>query len=143
MQKTYRILANAIAVCVLLQAAWIALGVFTLGKYTDDGHTIDKNYDGNLGLNLHGIFGMALIPLLALVLFGISFAAKLPEGVKWAGFVLLAVVVQIVLAFLAFAVPAIGILHGVNAFVVLGVSVMAGRKAAQPATSRRASPVAM
>ncbi len=33
---------------------------------------------------LHGMIGMMLIPLLALVLLIISFFAKIPGGVKWA-----------------------------------------------------------
>ena len=82
---------------------------------------------------------MMVIPLLALLLFIVSFFAKFDGGVKWAGFVLLAVVVQVVLAFVAFGVPAIGALHGINAFVVLGLAGHCARKAARrvPDASRR------
>ena len=44
---------------------------------------------------LHSLVGMVLIPLLAIVLLIISFFAKIPGGVKWAGFVFLAVVLQV------------------------------------------------
>jgi hypothetical protein len=55
--------------------------------------------------------------------------------VKWAGFTFLAIVVQVVLAFISFGVPVIGVLHGLNAFVVLALALYAGRRIAvgQPA----------
>jgi hypothetical protein len=78
---------------------------------------------------MHGLFGTGIIPLLAILLLIVSFFAKIPGGSKWAGYVFLAVVVQIVLAFLAFGVPALGFLHPVNAFVLMGVAATAGRRA--------------
>lgn len=132
MKAAYRGFAFAVAIGVVLQAAWIALGTFALGKYVDDGHTIDKNWNGNIGLDLHGVFAIIVL-LCALILFGLSFGAHVPEGTKWAGFVLIAVVVQWVLAFLSFAVPAIGVLHGANAFVVIALAGMTGRRGADSA----------
>ena len=132
MKSAYRGFAFAVAIGVVLQAAWIALGTFSLGKYTDDGHTVDKNWDGNLGLMLHGIFAIVVL-VCALILFGLSFGARVPDGTKWAGFVLLAVVVQWVLAFISFGVPAVGILHGANAFVIVALAGITGRKASDTA----------
>jgi lipopolysaccharide export LptBFGC system permease protein LptF len=144
MKQAYRYLAYTVAVGVALQAAWIALGTFQLAKYVDDGHTVTKDWNGNLGLNLHGIFAI-IVALAAIALFAVSFGARLPEGQKWAGFVLLAVVVQWVLAFISFGVPAIGILHGLNAFVVMGLAGTAATRAgrAAPASAARPNPVAM
>ena len=61
---------------------------------------------------------------------------------KWAGFVLLAVILQVALAFTAFGVPAVGALHGINAFVVMGLAGYAGRRAAEAPTTETATPVA-
>jgi len=129
MRKAYQALAALIALCVVLQATWIALATFLLIGDLDDGKTIDKSYDGNWADALHGIFGTAVIPLLALLLLIVSFFAKIPGGSKWAGFVFLDVVVQIVLAFLAFGVPALGFLHPINAFVLLALAGTAARRA--------------
>jgi hypothetical protein len=129
MRKAYQALAFLIAICVVLQATWIGLATFILIGDLDDGKTIDKNYDGNWADSLHGIFGTAVIPLLAIVLLIVSFFAKIPGGSKWAGYVFLAVVVQIFLAFLAFGVPVLGFLHPINAFVLMGVAATAGRRA--------------
>src|ERR1700712_632244 len=91
MKAAYRGFAFAVAIGVVLQAAWIALGTFQIAHETDDGKIIDKNYDGNFGLNMHGLFAI-LVLVCALILMGLAFGAHVPEGKKWAGFVLLAVV---------------------------------------------------
>jgi hypothetical protein len=141
MRQTYRVLAILIALGVVLQAAFVALGWFIALKDLDDGKVLTEDYDGNIGHGLHSIFGMMVIPLLAIILFVISFFAKIDGGVKWAGYVLLAVILQIALAFIAFGVPAIGALHGINAFVVMGLAGMASRRAVVVPTRDTAAPV--
>jgi hypothetical protein len=133
--KVYRVLGHTIAFCVVLQATWIALANFTLIHGVDGGDVIDKSYEGNYANGLHALFGMLLIPLLAIVLMITSFFVKVPGGIRWAGFVLLAVVVQIALAFTAFSVPVVGALHGINAFVVLGLAEYSARRAGGPGPS--------
>jgi hypothetical protein len=130
------VLAGLIALGVVVQAMVIAFGFFTVGHDVEEnGKVLSKSSfdDGYspLGLTLHGIIGFPVIPVLAIALFIVAFFAKgVPQGVKWAGFVLLAVVLQVTFAFLAFVVPAFGLLHGLNAFVVLGTAAMAARRAA-------------
>jgi hypothetical protein len=129
MKSVYRVLALAIAVGVLVQAMSIALGWFMALKDMDDGAVLDKNFEGNFGHSLHGIIGMMIIPLLALLLLIVSFFAGVPGGVKWAAITLGLVVLQIALAFVAFGVPAIGALHGANALALMAVAGIAGRRA--------------
>jgi heme A synthase len=128
MKQAYRGLAFAIPIGVVLQAAFIAFGTFGVLHSVDDGKVYDENSGETAGQVLHSIGGL-VIPILALILFAISFAAKIPEGTKWAGFVLLAAILQIVLGVLAFSVPAIGLLHGINAFVLAGLAAVAARRA--------------
>jgi len=128
MRSTYRVLAFLIAVGVVLQATFVAFAWFKAISDVDSGLVITKNYDGNAGHALHSIVGTGVIPLLALALFALSFFVKVPGAVTWAGYVLIAVVVQLALAFVAFGVPAVGALHGLNAFVLLGVAVAAARR---------------
>ena len=141
MKAAYRGFAFAVAIGVVLQAAWIALGTFQIAHETDDGKIIDKNYDGNFGLNMHGLFAI-LVLVCALILMGLAFGAHVPEGKKWAGFVLLAVVAQWVLAFISFGVPAVGVLHGANAFVIIALAGMTGRRAAEAAPAQTRPTVA-
>lgn len=127
MRSAFRVVAGLIALGVVLQAAAIAGGWFGTINEVDSGSVIDENYEGNVGHAVHGIVGMMVIPLLGLVLFVLSFFTRAPGATKWAGLTLLAVVVQVVLAFVAFGVPVVGALHGLNAFVLLGCAVMAAR----------------
>lgn len=138
MKSAYRGLSLAIAIGVVLQAAFIALGTFTLGKRADDGKVINKDHFDNIGLTLHGIVAI-VIAVLAIALLAISFRSGVPDGPKWAGYVFLAVLVQWVLAAISFAVPAVGLLHGINAFVVAAVASMAARRAAAGAPVGRSS----
>lgn len=128
MKATYRLLAQVIALGVVFQAAVLAFAWFTVINEVDSGAVIDQNYEGNVGHMLHGTVGMMLMPLLGLLLLIVSFFAKIPGGVKWAGFVLLAIVVQVVLAIVAFGIPAVGALHGINAIVVFGLAFVAARR---------------
>ena len=133
MRAVYKWLGHLIALGVLFQAMWIAFGFFTVANKVDDGTNFNKDYVDNhsiFGLDMHGLFGMMIIPLLVLIFFIVSFFAKVPGGVKWAGLTLLAVALQITFAFIAFGVPVVGMLHGLNAFVVLGLAEYSARRAA-------------
>lgn len=127
MRKAFRVVAGLIVLGVVLQAAAVAGGWFGTINEVDSGSVVDENYEGNVGHIIHGIVGMTVMPLLGLVLFVLSFFTKVPGATKWAGLTLLAVVVQVVLAFIAFGVPVVGALHGINAFVLLGCAAMAAR----------------
>jgi hypothetical protein len=136
MKSVYRVLAYVIAAEVVVQAAAIAFAVFGLSKWVEDGGTLtkaameseDTKFTGVLGFAIHGMNGTMLIPLVTLVFLVVSFFAKVPGGLKWAGFVVLAVVVQVLLGMFAHGAPALGLLHGANALVLFGLAVTAGRR---------------
>ena len=132
MRATYRVLAQLIVAGVVVQAMVVAFGVFQAFSDVDDGQALTKSTledNAPAGLILHSIIGSTAIPLLAIILFIIAFFAKVDQGVKWAGFVLLAVIVQVVLGIASHAVPALGLLHGLNAFAVAGLAAVAARRA--------------
>lgn len=136
MRSAYRGLALLICLGVLVQAAAIAFGWFDVIADVEDGATFTEDSDLKPGHEIHGMVGMTVIPLLALLLLVSSFFAKIPGGVKWAGLVLLTVVAQVVLAIVSFSAPVVGLLHGLNAFVLFGVALMAARRAqAAPAST--------
>ncbi len=136
MRATYKYLAYAVPVLVAVQAAAIAFAFFGLGKWVEDGGTLDKaamegndlSFTGDLGFMVHSIDGQMLIPLVALALLVVSFFAKIPGGTKWAAFVLLDVVFQIALAFTAFGAPVVGMLHGLNALFLAWLGWTAARR---------------
>jgi hypothetical protein len=140
MRSTYRILAMLIAVGVVVQAAFIAWGLFAVVHNTDDGEIFDKNTE-TAGLAAHSVVGDSVIPLIALLLLIVSFFARIPGGVKWAAITFGVMVLQVVLAFAGRAVPLIGLLHGINAFALAAVASVAMRKARQASTAAPAEPV--
>lgn len=129
MRSVYRGLALLICLGVLVQAASVAFGWFEVINQLDEGLVLDDDYDGNAGHALHGIVGMNVMPLLGLLLLVSSFFTKLPGASKWAGFVLLAIVLQVVMGIASFSLPAIGALHGINAFVVFLLALLTARRA--------------
>ena len=134
MKATYRVLAYLIPVIVALQASFIALGVFGLGKYVEDGNDFTKSVlenggsTGDVGFAMHS-FGAMAAALVGLLLLIVSFFAKIEGGVRAALFVFLDVVFQWVLAFVSFGVWAVGVLHGLNAFLLFGLGLMAAATA--------------
>lgn len=138
MRSAYRGTAFLIALGVLIQAAAVAGGWFGTINEVDDGAVINSDYEGNVGHAVHGIVGMMVMPLLGLLLLIFSAFAKVPGGAKWAGFTFLAIVVQVVLAFVAFGVPVVGALHGLNAFIVLGLALYTARRVPSDTTTAAA-----
>lgn len=139
MKQTYRVLSRLIALGVLVQAAAIAFGWFDAIHGLGNGLVIDENYEGNAGHAVHGVTGMYVLPVLALLLLIVSFfaARSVPGARKWAGIVFGLVVLQVVLAFVAFGAPIVGALHGLNALAILGTAVRASMLSHEDRSSRR------
>ena len=146
MRSTYRVLAFFIAALVVVQAGAIAWAFFGLTNWvSNDGGVVDKallectdcdmNFTAEWGFAVHMFFnGLLLIPLVSLLLLIVSFFAKVPRGVAMAaGIVGLVVLQVIVLPMLSREVGSgFGALHGINALIILGVALMAGRRASDP-----------
>lgn len=128
MRQVYRVLAMLVAVGVVVQAAAIAFALFEIEHQTDDGQVYSKD-SHNGGVALHSVLGDMVIPLIALLLLIVSFFAGIPGGVKWAAITFGVLVLQVVLGFAGHGLPAIGVLHGINAFALAAVASIAMRKA--------------
>ena len=150
MRKTYQVLANAIAVLVVVQAGAIAWAFFGLTNEIDqNGLVINKaclesesgcggGFTAEWGFAIHMFFnGTVLIPLVTLVLLFVSFFAKVRGGVALALTLVGLVVLQVLLLpMLSREIDAsFGALHGINALVLMGVAAIAGRRAATPRTT--------
>lgn len=130
MRAVYRVLAAVIAAAVVFQAAAVAFGTFGIIGALDAGATFTADTDApNAGPMLHGIVGSMVVPILAILLLIVSFFATVRHGVRWAALVLLAVAAQVLLGFASFEMSGLGLLHGVNAFVVLALAGAAARAA--------------
>jgi hypothetical protein len=147
MRTAYKVLAYLVAAEVAVQAMVMVWAIAGLGKWVNGGGVFDKSViEGNietgampfpevLGILVHGINGMFVVPGLALVLLIVSFFTKVPGAIKWALVVFALVVVQGQLGFLGHEFPLSGALHGLNAMALFGVALYAGRRlrAAAPA----------
>ena len=140
MNKTYRILSWTIVALVVVQAVTVAWGSAGESRFIDDGGVIDKalieaaEAGGELpfpevvAFPVHGLNGGILLPVVALVLLGCSFAAHLVGARSHAAALFGLVVLQGQAGHLMGGVPAVGILHGANALLILLIAVRAARR---------------
>jgi hypothetical protein len=108
MRSAYRILADVIAVAVVIQSmamVWAIAGLF------------------------HGIVGGMVIPVIALALLIIAFFARVPGGVKWAAILVVLVIVQLVAGYGGYDAAWLGLIHGLNAFALFSLAIVAARAA--------------
>ncbi|MEU6424347.1 hypothetical protein ABZ860_00505 [Microbispora sp. NPDC046973] len=147
MKLVYKVLASLVAAEVAVQAMMVVLGDAGLFKYVEQGGVVDKASAESGGMEfpeffafvVHGINGMMVIPVIALLLLISSFFAKVPGAVKGAALVVLLVAVQVSLGLLGHEIPALGALHGLNALLLFSAAVHAalrGRGAAAIATAQ-------
>jgi hypothetical protein len=147
MRTAYKVLAYLVAAEVAIQAMVMVWAIAGLGKWVDGGGVFDKSViEGSaetgampfpevLGILVHGINGIFVIPGLALLLLIVSFFTKRRGAIKWALIVFGLVVVQGQLGFLGHDFPLGGALHGLNALALFGVALYAGRRLHAPATA--------
>src|SRR6185503_16189222 len=139
MRTAYRVLAWIVAVEVLLQAAAISYAIFGFGKWIEQGGVMDKSvlesqasvFPEEVGFMVHGLNGMMVVPVVALLFLVVSFFAKVPRGVALAGAVAGLVVLQVLLGMFGHGIPGLGLLHGANALALFAAGVVAARRAAQ------------
>jgi hypothetical protein len=150
MRKTYRVLANIIAIEVVIQAMMIVFAVAGLFKWIDDGATLDSSviegwedtpptWTGAIGHFIHVMNGQYLIPLIGLALLIVSFFAKVPRGVTLAVVIAVSIAVQVIAGITADSMPYIGLIHGLNAFILFGASLAAASAAKSAATAETVS----
>ena len=123
----YRYWITLLFLAVVAQIAGAAYGAFyTAQKLGDqkgsDEHKLISEKVFDHGFGFHIAFGY-LIFLGALVLLLLALAARLGKRrILFALAVPVAVAVQIVLAWISESVHAVGILHGINALVIFGLT---------------------
>ncbi len=157
MRKAYKWVAWLIAGLVAVQAAMVAFFGSGESKYIDGGGVIDRamvesaESSGDLpfpeviGVLVHGVNGGMVIPVVALVLLGLSFGTKVPGARMWAGIVVALVALQVTLGYTQGGLPALGLLHGSNALLLFAATTHAarlvGREAPAGVASDRAAAV--
>ena len=121
MRAIYRIWATLLFILVIVQVGLSGYGAFyAANKLEDEGSTIDEDvfFDG---FGAHALFGY-LVLLAGLIFLVIGVAAGIG---KWRlgrhGVLFALLILQVLLAWIGFGVPAIGFLHPVNALVIFAL----------------------
>ncbi|QDP94907.1 hypothetical protein FOE78_02335 [Microlunatus elymi] len=145
MRMVYRVLALVVCAVVAFQAAVIVWAVAGLGSYLDGGGVLDKaktesaiETGTNLpfpemqGLLLHGMTGMMIVPIIALLFLISSFFAKAAHARVMALIVVGLVALQMYLGLELHEVAGVGVLHGVNALLLFAAALVAFRFGGEP-----------
>jgi hypothetical protein len=119
-QTVYRYWAWIVVVAIVLQIGFAGYGAFYAAEAVDDGPINDDKFEDGFGIHLG--FGY-LVVLMILVFLLIAFAARVGKPTIWRNAGLFGLgILQILLAWFGEAVPWIGFLHPVNAFLILGLA---------------------
>lgn len=133
MIKTYRVLAYVICALVAVQAAMHAWASAGISAFIMSGGSFDMNSDAPppvpefLGIIVHGMNGMYVVPLVAIVLLIVAFLAKTPRAVAFAATIVVLVALQITLGLMAHGLTFLALLHGLNALAIFGTALVAAR----------------
>lgn len=120
MRTLYRYWSWLIFGLVIVQVGLAGYGAFYVANKVDDGTVNEDKFEDGFGI--HWVVGM-LIVLLILIGFFIALAGGIRgRRLRAAGLLLGLGILQIVLAELGFAVPAIGFFHPVNALAIFALS---------------------
>jgi len=121
MRAVYKFWAWIVFAAVCIQVGFAGYGAFYVAKATDNDGVVDEDkfFDG---FGIHALFGY-IVGLLILLYLLIAFAAKVgkPRLIK-NGALFGLWILQVVLAFIGFGVPAIGFFHPVNALLIFALS---------------------
>ena len=143
MRKTYNALGWVTAGLVMLQAALIAWGVGGENRFIENGGVMDKalaeaaesggerSFPEMIAFELHSLNGI-LMPVLALILVGVSFGARLPRARRNAGILFGLIFVQHGLGMAIVDSPLFGLAHGLNALLVFAEALVIARHKAIP-----------
>jgi hypothetical protein len=116
----YRYWAAIVFLAVLVQVGFAGYGAFYAANKADDNKITKKVFEH--GFDMHSGFGYTVV-LGGILLLLIALAGRLgrPRVMKALALAVL-LVIQVLLAYLGFAVPALGFLHPINALAIFALS---------------------
>jgi len=150
MRAAYLWLARIITLLVVVQAMLIVFAVAGLFNWlTEKGGSVDASveagwednrptFTGAIGHFIHGVLGERVFPVLALLLVIVALFAKVSQGVVLALVLLGLVLLQTFTGQYGDKMPYLGLVHGLNAFLVFGTAMAAAMKAKEPAAAAAA-----
>jgi len=143
MRTVYRFWITIVAAAVVLQIAFAGYGAFYSAHKVADATINEDTFDEGWGLHVGFGYLVFLLTLVAVILVLVARPGK--RIVLMTVGALALVIVQIVLAWIGEEVPAVGMLHPLNAFIILGLvgTLAAGEwRAKKMGMSSQAAPAA-
>ena len=120
MEAVYRVWAAIVVAAVLLQIGFAGYGAFYTANKVDDSPVSQDTFDDGWGMHLG--FGYLVI-LLGLLFVLVALGARVGKQRTLRVLALFGLMIlQLLLAWFGEAAPVIGILHPINAFLILGLS---------------------
>jgi hypothetical protein len=118
-EAVYRVWAAIVAAAVVVQIGFAGYGAFYVAHKVDDAPVNEDIFSDGWGL--HAGFGY-LVVLTGLLLLLFALAARVGKRRVLRSLGLFGLmIVQVLLAWFGFEYPVIGILHPINAFLILGL----------------------
>ena len=120
MQAVYRVWAAIVVAAVIVQIGFAGYGAFYVAHKVDSAPVNEDIFTDGWGL--HAGFGY-LVVLIGLVYVLIALGARVGKQrvLRTLGLFGL-MIVQVLLAWFGFEIPAIGVFHPINAFLILGLA---------------------
>jgi hypothetical protein len=137
-QTVYKWWAGLILVAVVLQIGFAGYGAFYVANKVDNGTVNQDKFDDGFGI--HAGFGYLVVLLILIGLIIAAVAGVRGRQLGRAGALFGLGILQILLAWFGFDVPAIGFFHPINAFVILGLALMIAWTEGKAVPARTAEP---
>ncbi len=122
MRAAYKWIATLVVVAVVIQVGFAGFGAFYAAHKIDDSNTDPKTMTSDqfeTGFGAHFVGAVVVIALILALVIVALIGGFGRYRLGRAGVLALLLILQIILAGVAFAVPAFGFLHAVNALVIL------------------------
>jgi hypothetical protein len=120
LKAIYRYWLALLVVAIVVQIGSAGYGAFYAADKSDPGPMTKHQFDH--GFSFHGGFGTIIVfaGIVALIL---AVASRQPRRMRGQAFVLsILLVLQLILASIGMGTPAVGTLHPINAFLILGLT---------------------
>lgn len=122
MRTVYRWWSWLVVAAIVVQIGFAGYGAFYVANKVDKGTVNQTKFDDGFGI--HAGFGYLVVLLILIGLIIAAVAGVRGRQLGRAGALFGLGILQVLLAWFGFAVPAIGFFHPINAFLILGLALM-------------------
>lgn len=137
MRAAFKFWAGLMALAVVVQITFVGLGGFHAAKQADKHSSITED-SFNSWFGPHIALGYLLVPAALILVILAAVGAR--NRLKWSLGALGLMVLQVILAWLAYSVPALGWIHPLNALAILGTMGSLAMREWRPAHAHGAPP---